>query len=111
LRRAPYAGHVDLSALTFVERGCTSTDLISLVLEAGLELVELHVTQRIHRHASGEDLVHFLEASSFGNFLRIVPEDLRPTLRADLAAAFDARKSADGVLARGWGVLFVATRA
>jgi hypothetical protein len=91
-------------------RGYTSTDLVSLVLETGLELVELHVTQRIRRHARGEDLVHFLEASSFGNFLRIVPEDLRPTLHADLAAAFDSRKSAEGVVVRDWGVLFVATR-
>jgi ubiquinone/menaquinone biosynthesis C-methylase UbiE len=110
LARAPYAGRVDLSALTFAKRGCTSTELVSLALDSRLELVELQVTQRTRTHASGEALVDFLEASSFGNFLRPVPEDLRPLLRADLIAAFDAQKGPEGVAARGWGVLFIATR-
>jgi SAM-dependent methyltransferase len=109
LRRPPYAGHVDLSALTSGKR-CTSTDLVLLVLESGLELVELHVTQHESRHESGEAFVDFAEASSFGNLLRIVPEELRASLRADLVSAFDRQKGPDGVVVRGWGVLFVATR-
>ncbi len=110
LRRAPYVGRVDLSALTFANRGHTTTDLVSMVLENRLELVELHVMQRTGSHASGEDLVDFLEASSFGNFLRIVPEELRPSLRADLISAFDVQRGPDRVVVRDWGVLFVATR-
>ncbi len=110
LQRAPYAGKVDLTAITFARHGTTVTDLVKLVMGAGLELVELHVMQRNRHHASGADLVDFLEASSFGNFLRIVSEDLRPALRADLAAAFDANKGPDGVASRDWGVLFVAAR-
>ena len=110
LQRAPYAGHVDLTVLTFARRGLTTTDLVRLVLESGLELAELHVKQRSRNHASGEDVVDFFEASSFGNFLRIVPEELRPTLRTDLAAAFDAQRGPEGVAVRDWGVLFVATR-
>ncbi len=111
LSRAPYAGRVDISALTFAKRGCTSTELVSLALESGLELVELQVTQRTRIHASGEALLEFLEASSFGNFLHPVPEELRPSLRADLIAAFDAQRRPEGVLVRGWGLLFIATRA
>jgi ubiquinone/menaquinone biosynthesis C-methylase UbiE len=110
LSRAPYAGRVDTSALPFGGRGCTSTELVSLALENRLELVERHVMQRSRIHASGEALVDFLEASSFGNLLRPVPEELRPTLRADLVATFDAQRGPQGVVARGWGVLFVATR-
>ena len=110
LGRAPYAGRVDISTLTFAKRGCTTTDLVSLVLESRLELVELHLMQGIHTHASGEAFVDFIEASAFGTFLRPVPEDLRPSLRADLIAAFDARRGPAGVVARGWGGLFVATR-
>jgi SAM-dependent methyltransferase len=111
LARAPYAGRVDISVLTFANRGCTSTDLVSLVLESRLELVELHVMQRTRTHASGEAIVEFLEASSFGNFLRPVPEELRPPLRADLIAAFDDRRGPEGVALRGWGVLLIAERA
>lgn len=110
LARAPYAGRVDISMLTFAKRGCTSTDLVSLVLESRLELVELHVMQRTRTHASGEAFVNFLEASSFGNFLLPVPEELRPSLRADLIAAFDAQRGPEGVAVRGWGVLLIASR-
>ena len=110
LARAPYAGRVDFSSLTLAKRGCTTTELVSLVLASRLELVELHVMQRTRTHASGEALLDFLEASAFGTFLLPVPEDLRPSLRADLIAAFDAQRGHDGVVVRGWGLLFVATR-
>jgi SAM-dependent methyltransferase len=109
LQRAPYAGSVDLSALGSGKR-CTSTDLVLLILESRLELVELHVTQHVSRHESGEAFVDFAEASSFGNLLRIVPEELRAFLRADLTSAFDSQSGPDGVVVRGWGVLLVATR-
>ncbi len=78
LRRPPYAGHVDLSALGSAKR-CTSTDLVSQVLESRLELVELHITRHASRHESGEAFLDFAEASSFGNLLRIFPEELRVT--------------------------------
>ncbi|HYV48478.1 MAG TPA: methyltransferase domain-containing protein [Myxococcaceae bacterium] len=111
LARAPYAGRVDGSMLTFANRRCTTTDLVSLVLESRLDLAELHVTPSARTYASGDAVVDFIEASSFGTFLRPVPDELRPLLRADLIAAFDARRGSEGVAVRGWGVLFVATRA
>jgi hypothetical protein len=61
-------------------------------------------------HANGEALVAFIEASAFGTFLRPIPEHLRPALRADLIAGFDARRGPDGVALRTWRVLLVATR-
>jgi len=111
LAREPYAGRVDPSRLTLAKRGCTTTDLVLLVLESRLDLVELHVMQHTHTHANGEALVTFIEASSFGTFLRPIPEDLRAPLRADLVAAFDAQSGPEGVALRSWGVLFIATRA
>jgi len=110
LARGPYAGRVDHSKLTFAKGGCTTTDLVLLVLQSGLELVELHVMQNTQTHASGEALVAFIEASAFGTFLRPIPEDLRSPLRADLVAAFDAQRGPEGVALRNWGVLFIATR-
>jgi SAM-dependent methyltransferase len=109
LKRPPYAGRVDLSALATGQR-CTTTDLVSLVLESRLELLELHVTQHLSCHESGEAFVDFAEASSFGNLLRIVPAELRASLRADLVSGFDALRGPEGVSVRGWGVLFLATR-
>ncbi len=110
LLRAPYAGRIDRSMFTFATRGCTTTELLSLILESGLALVELQVTERARTYPSGEAVVDFIEASAFGTFLRPVPEELRPSLRADLVAAFDARRGSEGVAVRGWGVRCVATR-
>lgn len=110
LRRPPYAGRVDLAALASGKR-CTSTDLVNLFLETELDLVELNVAPRVSRHESGEAFVDFAEASSFGNLLRVVPEELRASLRADLVAGFDAERGADGgVVVRGWEARLVATR-
>ena len=102
---------VDLSALAVASRGHTTTELIGMVLGSGLELTELHVVQRSRLHAKGDDVVDFLESSSFGNFLRMVPEDLRASLRVDLGAAFEARRGPEGIAIRDHGTLFVATRA
>jgi ubiquinone/menaquinone biosynthesis C-methylase UbiE len=110
LARAPYAGCVDGSMLTSAKRPCTTTDLVSLVLESHLDLAELSVTQHVRSYASGEAVVDLMEASSFGTFLRPLPEELRSSLRADLIAAFDAQRGPEGVAVRGWGVLFIATR-
>jgi ubiquinone/menaquinone biosynthesis C-methylase UbiE len=110
LTRAPYAGHVDSSMLTFASSRCTTTDLLSLVLESRLDLAELHMAQSVRTCASGEAVIDFIEASSFGTFLRPVPPEFRTSLRQDLIAAFDALKGPEGVALRGWGVLLVATR-
>jgi ubiquinone/menaquinone biosynthesis C-methylase UbiE len=110
LARAPYAGRVDSSMLTFAKRGCTTTDLMSLLVESRLDLIELHVMQRARTYASGEAVVDFIEASSFGTFLLPVPAELRPSLRTDLIAAFDAKRVSEGITVRGWGVLVIATR-
>jgi SAM-dependent methyltransferase len=107
---SPYAEKADLSALAIASRGHTSTELITMVVAAGLELQELHVVPRARVHESGDDVLDFMEASSFGNFLRIVPEELRAPLGADLAAAFEARKGSDGIVMRDWGTAFVAVR-
>jgi arsenite methyltransferase len=110
LGRSPYVERVDLSALAVASRGHTVTETIAMVQDSGLQLAELHVVRRARSHATGQDVVDFLESSSFGNFLRMVPEELRASLRMDLAAAFDARKGPEGIAMHDYGTLFVATR-
>jgi SAM-dependent methyltransferase len=107
LQRPPYADRVDRSVGS---RGCTSTELVSLVLDSRLELVELHVTQTVSDHDGGEAFVAFAEASSFGGLLTMVPEDLRAGLRADLVAAFESLNGPEGLAVRGWELLLVARR-
>jgi len=110
LGRSPYIDKADFTALPFASRGPTVTELIAMLLESQLTLVELVVVERTRSHATGEDAVDFLESSSFGNFLRMVPEEMRPALRADLALGFEARRGPSGVVMRDWGLAFVVRR-
>jgi arsenite methyltransferase len=107
LQRPLYADRVDRSV---GRHGCTSTELVSLVLESRLELLELHVTRTVSCHQSGEAFVEFAEASSSGRLLAMVPEELRASLRADLVAAFESQRGPEGVAVRGWWLLLVAKR-
>ena len=110
LARPPYAERVDRSGLGALSRDYTTTQVIAMVIASGLELAELHVAARSRHHATGADVVAFIEASSFGNVSKAVPEELRGQLRGDVAAAFDARKGPEGIVIRDWGMVFVATR-
>ncbi len=106
-----YENKVDASGFALASKLLTTTELIGLLVDAGLELVELHVVERIRTHTSGSEVVAFMQASSFGNFLRIVTDDLQDALRVDLEAAFEARRGPEGIELRDWGTLLVARKA
>lgn len=110
VQRAPYADRIRATEWPAVPPGQTTTDLISTVIDSGLEIGEVHVTRRSWRRASGKELVEFFESSSFGNLLHAVPENLRDQLRADLAAAFDARKDGGGITVKAWTTLLIALK-
>ncbi len=110
LARSPYAERVDRSGPGALSRDYTTTRLISMVMESGLQLAELQVAARSRHYATGADVVAFIESSAFGNLTKAVPEELREALRLDLAAAFEARKGPEGIALRDWGTLFVAKR-
>jgi hypothetical protein len=75
-----------------------------------LELHELHVMPRTQTHDDGQQVIDFVQASSLGNFLSIVPEDVRDTFRMDLAAALERYREQSGIVVHDYGVLFVAGR-
>ena len=81
-----------------------------MLLGAGLDLLEMHVVKRRLVFARGEDVVDFLQSSSFGNFLRLVQDDAQASFRADVAAAYEARRTSEGIAVHDHGTLLVATR-
>jgi len=105
LRRPPYRDHATREASACA---ATLTEIVTLLQQAAFELRELHVIQRRRWHPHGEDAVDFYESSAFGNLLSVVPEDLRPRIRADLAAAFETRRRPAGIPLLDYGVLLVA---
>ncbi|MGH7438843.1 MAG: class I SAM-dependent methyltransferase [Polyangiaceae bacterium] len=109
--REPYVGKVAPTGLSMAQVGATVTDLLSMLTFAGLEVLELHVIQRTHVHPSGDAVVDFADSSSFGNFLKMVPDELRASFRRDLAAIFESARGPDGVAMRDHGMVVVAERA
>ena len=110
LSRSPYLESLNPSIVEGMLGHLTTTELVTLLLEQRFELIELHLVRRTQVLKNGEDVVDFSESSSFGNFLSLVPEDLRTSLRADLAEAFDKNRGDNGIMLSQFGTLFVAER-
>ena len=110
LCRSPYLESLNPSIAEGMLMHLTTTELITLLIEQQFELIELHLVRRTQTLQNGEDVVDFAESSSFGNFLSLVPEDLRASLRADLAEAFDKNREDNGIMLSQFGTLFVAER-
>lgn len=92
--RPPYAAHVRRG--TVVEK-LDAAGLEALLVQAGFCGAAVEVRERKRLHPSAEDLMEFYDASSFGNFLRFMPEDLRECLRADIVQELERRRTAEGI--------------
>jgi hypothetical protein len=92
------------------KQSCTVTETIELLRAAGLALVELHVVERNPPKVSAAEMLDFIEASSFGNFLSAIPADLHDTLRTDLRLALEAQSGGEGFSLRDYGMMVVAQR-
>jgi len=85
-------------------RGRTTSEVISLLLECGFEVLDVQVAPVDSVWPSGEEFVSFAEASAFGTLLSAVPERARATARASLVAALEAERGPSGVVVRTWNV-------
>jgi ubiquinone/menaquinone biosynthesis C-methylase UbiE len=109
-KHEPYSRHVQPEEVAMFANHLTTTELIEMLARAGLAVSELHVEVRSWAHASGQEMVRFLEASSFGNYLALLPEGLQEQARNDLGAEFDRRRVAGKVQVDGYGMAAVATK-
>ena len=105
-----YRGRLRLEKFALAHQRSTVTEIITMVLAAALDLAELHVMERVRRMASAREMIDFMEASSFGNFLSAIPEDLHDTFRADFERVALANQDPEGFAARDYGALIVARK-
>jgi hypothetical protein len=105
-----YRRKLRLEKFALAHQRSTVTEIITMVLAAGLDLAELHVMERVRRMASAQEMIDFMEASSFGNFLSAIPEDLHDTFRADFERAALAHQDAEGLATRDYGATIVARK-
>ncbi|HET6437389.1 MAG TPA: methyltransferase domain-containing protein [Anaeromyxobacter sp.] len=108
LQRPPYLDRAREAGAAL--GAATLTEMVTLLHEASLSLRELHVSPNRQHLERGEDVIAFLESSTFGNFLAYLPDDLRIELRQELVSAFDARRGPEGIVIEDFGVLAVAER-
>ena len=95
LSRPPYAGQIirGNSASKPVGKG----ELEILLADAGFQDIVVEVISNKRYYQSPKKLLEFYEASSFGNFLGAVPDDLRPALRQDIEDELEKRRTNAGI--------------
>jgi hypothetical protein len=111
LARPPFAGLVDPHDFAPARHGVTTSELLSLLVNAGFAIAETAIQRRIRYHKSGAQVVEFIESSSFGNYLSHVPSELRQGARKDLVQAFDATRQPSGIPILGYTVYAIAEKA
>jgi ubiquinone/menaquinone biosynthesis C-methylase UbiE len=93
--RAPYAGHVATDE--FSHMLLSKRELKELLDAAGFSDIRIDVMEEKHQYASPEMLMEFIEASSFGNFLRNVPDHLRPAAWRDIKKEMEKLRTGSGI--------------
>lgn len=95
LGRPPYLGRVKLSE--DASKPVTMKELAALLSDAGFKDPDITHKPVKKLFPTPEKAFEFNEASSFGNFLKHVPENLRAQARRDIAEELDKLRTPDGI--------------
>lgn len=98
LSKEPYRKVVDIEKHTLNKHGLTTGELIELIVESGLYVSDIHIRNISWPYKTGEDIVWHSEASSFGNYLSHVPENLRLQAKREIASELEKYRSEDGIV-------------
>ncbi len=88
----------------------TREELRSLIVSAGLEALKLDLIKNTRYYATPRDVIEFIEASDFGNYLSQVPEHLRDLVKADIADRLGRYKTEKGVELTGTTLFAIARK-
>lgn len=95
LSRPPFTGQVDLSR--DASKPVTPKELESLLVAAGFAQIDIKRQPRYRYFSTPEEAFAFNEASSFGNFLKHVPESLRPAAKREIAEELEKIRTPEGI--------------
>jgi len=108
LARAPY------NQFTRPEQGqpqrVSPNELVALFDQTGFELQHLSVEPNSTLHPNAESAVAHSQASSFGNLLGHLPEELREQARQEIITQLDALKTPEGIRHTGSRIFAVAVK-
>jgi len=87
-----------------------ASELRELLVTAGFAVERLDVLANSNVHATADDAIAFLEASSFGNFLGHLPPALRASAHAEIHRELTAIRTPLGIQQQGGRLLAVAVK-
>jgi len=93
--RKPYAGRVSFQSEMgmLVDRD----ELVKRLKTSGFDRICIDHVSETHKYSSAGELFGFIEASSFGNFLRDIPEELRPRVLEDMKKALETMRKGNNI--------------
>jgi len=108
LSRYPYREYPESEA-GFAHR-VSQQELLELLEQAGFGLSNVDLVPHVQFQPSAEAAVEFAQASSFGNFLSHLPDDLRQSARAEIIRELERSKSAEGIRQESQRLVAIAHR-
>ena len=108
LAREPYSRYAEAShgGAHRVSR----SELKDLLSQAGFEGKKIEVRPHVHHHPTPEAAIEFAEASSFGNFLGHLPEELRTAAREEIKHELEQFRTPEGIRREGARIIAVALK-
>ena len=108
LTRQPYAGRVNPE--DDASKPVTRDELRELLEGAGFQDIAIELKEKKRYHSSPEEAYEFSEASSFGNSLKHIPEDLRDQAMRDIAVELEKRRTPSGIELATSGLFAIAVK-
>lgn len=92
LKREPYSKVVQIENTTQRQHGLTTSELNQLLVKSGFSLNNVQIKTITWPYKTAKELIRHSEASSFGNYLSNVPEELRQQAKSDIEAELNKYK-------------------
>jgi ubiquinone/menaquinone biosynthesis C-methylase UbiE len=108
LSREPYRNYPE--ALNGSAYSVNLVELVNLLDQTCFAVQKIELQPSLQYHLTEEVAIAFSEASSFGNFLGHLPQEIRAAARADIAAELKKHKTSKGIGLDGVRILAIATK-
>lgn len=87
---------------SFNDELVTTNELQSLLVSTGFQIIKSNYRKNIRYYETPRHIIEFIEASDFGNYLSQVPEFLRASVKADIAAKLEKYQTEKGIEFTGY---------
>jgi len=108
LSQKPYSSYPE--ALNGSAYSVSVVELVHLLDQTGFVVQKIELQPSTQYHPTEEAAIAFIEASSFGNFLGHLPEDLRAVARTEIAAELKKHRTSKGIALDGVRIVAIAVK-